>query len=100
MVIISSDTSDRIVRAWGIDPIIQDTKRINDLSLPARIKKVIGFDNPIGYLAEDGYIYTFTGTKSNKQWDDVAVTGLGLALAFRSMSDYLPPSLGLLKLIT
>ena len=57
--------------------------RINVLSLPAPANRVFGFDRPLGFLSDDGYVYTFAGYKSSQKWDDLVVTGLGALYALR-----------------
>ncbi len=70
--------------AWGVDPLISDPGRINEIHFLKPVKRVLGFDRPLGCLAEDGQVHSFEGAISSERWDDVALTGLGGAYAFRS----------------
>ena len=70
-------------QAWGIDPIVTSPNRISSLGIDAPLKKILGFDRPVGFLAQTGHVHSFDGSKSSEQWDDVSVTGMGAAYAFR-----------------
>ncbi|WWD19766.1 hypothetical protein CI109_104230 [Kwoniella shandongensis] len=70
--------------AWGTDPLVSETTSV----LPVdAIRRVIGFDRPVGFLHLDGRVSTTHGIKGSGTWDDVAVTGLGAVYASRSLDD-------------
>ncbi len=68
--------------AWGTDPIVTSPARINVVSISS-LKRVLGFDRPVGYLANDGIVHTFDGTQCPEKWEDVAIIGLGAVYAFK-----------------
>ncbi|ORY33385.1 hypothetical protein BCR39DRAFT_557073 [Naematelia encephala] len=69
--------AERGVRVWGM----------GKFEISGSVKKVLGHDEPVGYLDADSRV-TFSAATSQSSWDDVTVPGVGGYYACRGRDLY------------
>ncbi|WVQ66843.1 uncharacterized protein L199_005034 [Kwoniella botswanensis] len=72
------------LKIWGNDPLVIDDQ-------PTKIDfsgRVIGFERPLAFLLEDGFVESTEKKRSSTTWDQVVSTGLGLTYACKDDQIY------------
>lgn len=62
--------------------LLSGEKRSRELDI-GPVERILGFDEPVGYLHAGEHACDFAGGRSVGTWDDVSVSGSGTAYAFR-----------------
>ena len=84
--VTNSDGETGPYKSWGSSPFVEHGQKKLDIS--ASVRCFVGFDEPVGYLYDDGRAKTLDGMESPVIWDRIAVTGEGTTYALRQSTLY------------